>query len=146
MTKRDNYFRQIIDGFQGTHRALSPRTASISRQLPISQRAVLFAVAIHGELNIRRLADILQITPGATTQHITALESKHLLARVSDPADRRGVLVSLSTEGEAYISQLEHETLLRMKDVFSEVSDDELHTFVAVLGKINAKLRRDHTT
>jgi DNA-binding MarR family transcriptional regulator len=139
MTGKDVYYRKILTGLQGMHRGLSPRLKVIGKSLPLGQRAALVAVATHGKLNITVLAGMLHITPGAATQHITALEGEGLLIREVDPADKRGVLVSMSQEGADYMAKLEQEMYRYLQEVFSEVDDNELKTFVRVLEKINAK-------
>ncbi len=140
MTKRNDYYKQMIDGFLGMHRSLSPRGSELGN-LPAGQRAALVAVAIHGQINVKHLAELLYITPGAATQHVSSLESSGLAVRSVDPNDRRGVIIELSNAGSDYVSQLEVKTLQLLKEASTDVSDKDLETFVTVLKKISTKLR-----
>lgn len=55
--------------------------------------------------NPRELAQSSLITSGAMTSRLDRLEQAGLIARTADPADRRGVLVHLTGQGEKLAEQ-----------------------------------------
>ncbi len=70
--------------------------------------AVLSALRRAGPPHELRPADLLSdtlSTSGAMTNRLDRLEDAGLVRRVSDPSDRRGVLVRLTTEGRALTDQ-----------------------------------------
>jgi DNA-binding MarR family transcriptional regulator len=74
-----------------------------------SQFAVLIGAAYRqgrDGVSIRALADHIQLAPTHVTTEVGRLIRKGLLAKVVNPRDRRGVLVTLSPRGEAAIRQV----------------------------------------
>ena len=68
--------------------------------LKFSQFIVLnHLVRLGGDWNPARLANAFQVTKGAITNTLRRLESRGLIAVVSDPHDGRGKLVKLTAAG-----------------------------------------------
>jgi DNA-binding MarR family transcriptional regulator len=53
-----------------------------------------------GSLSLSRLAEAAVRTTGGMTKIVDRLERRGLVERVADPADRRGVLVGLTEDGQ----------------------------------------------
>src|SRR5690606_33547865 len=71
--------------------------------LSLGQGAVLFALARHGQMTPRALADHEKVQPPSMTRIITALEERGLVTRTPHPQDRRQQLVDLTEIGRAHV-------------------------------------------
>jgi DNA-binding MarR family transcriptional regulator len=56
-------------------------------------------------INLVTLTEAALVTSGAITKRIDRLEEAGLVARSSDPADRRGTLVKLTTKGRGVVDK-----------------------------------------
>jgi DNA-binding MarR family transcriptional regulator len=74
------------------------RTEAPATQVTPSQYSVLSALK-HGPSTVSALAEREHVSPPAITRSVVALEARGLVDRVTDPSDRRQVLVSLSARG-----------------------------------------------
>lgn len=85
----------------------------------------------HGELTAGELAREVGLTTGAVTAMVDRLESAQLLQRRNDPADRRKVLIELTSGAQMLVAdlygQLAHATLPHI----DALSDDNLLTLIA---------------
>ncbi|MGW3603818.1 MarR family winged helix-turn-helix transcriptional regulator [Micromonospora sp. NPDC005161] len=64
-----------------------------------SQSRALGVLARHGELRPGAIAEHLRIAPRSATEVIDDLQTRGLVERRPDPADRRATLVALTGEG-----------------------------------------------
>ena len=64
-----------------------------------SQSRALGVLARHGEVRPGTLAEHLRIAPRSATEVVDDLQSRGLVERRPDPADRRATLVALTEEG-----------------------------------------------
>ncbi|MGH3448465.1 MAG: MarR family winged helix-turn-helix transcriptional regulator [Nocardioidaceae bacterium] len=102
------------------HLDLARREAFARHQLETGEFDVLTALRRSGapyQLTPGRLIRATMVTSGTMTNRVDRLESKGLVERGPDPADRRGVLVRLTTEGRRRVDAaleglLEHERAL----------------------------------
>jgi DNA-binding MarR family transcriptional regulator len=74
-------------------------------QLPAASRAVLQHLALTGPVTVGELCDHLDRAQSVVSDIVASLESKDLLERQSDPADRRRRLVWLSPAGHCFLER-----------------------------------------
>ncbi len=118
------------------HLDLARRQAFAAHDLETWEFDVLSALRRAGEpyeLSPGRLIRETMVTSGTMTNRVDRLTTKGLVARLPDPADRRGVLVRLTPEGRTRVDAalaglLEHERLL-----LHELSDDDRETLAGLL-------------
>ena len=60
----------------------------------------------HGTMRLSELSDHLHIAPRSTTDVADALESRDLVRRRADPADRRATLVEVTERGAAILEAI----------------------------------------
>ena len=60
----------------------------------------------HGTMRLSELSDHLHIAPRSTTEVVDALESRDLVRRRADPADRRATLVEVTEHGAAILEAI----------------------------------------
>lgn len=80
-----------------------------------------------------RLAKACGITPGSMTAAIDRLEVLELVKRSPDPADRRGVLVSLTPKGIEVAEQLQASYAAAEAEILSPLDATEREELTALL-------------
>lgn len=100
-----------------------------------AQKRVLLVLGTHETMHVKQLAELLQVTSGAATQHVEALEKLGLLERSSITDDRRVVTVKLTPNGTDALRTIRklHEKM--MQELFAGLTDDELRTLVMLITK-----------
>jgi DNA-binding MarR family transcriptional regulator len=93
------------------------------------------------QLTQRELSDILDCTPRNVTGLVDALENAGFVARAKHPTDRRAVLVTLTTRGEALTAGWSADRDDGIARLFADTSSADLATFATVLDRVLAGLR-----
>lgn len=101
-----------------------------------AQGIALHMIANAGDLGIRRIAELMGVSRSAVTQFVDSLVGAGLLTRETDPGDRRSVRLSLTGEGRRAADELQRRQFDGASRLLSPLSDEELRTFKALLGKI----------
>lgn len=140
---RKELLQQIAENMQGIYRGMGQRYDHSKGSIPHGQKAALFSIALSENINVKQLAEILHVTSGAATQHIEALFTEGFVERLTDPSDRRNVIVTLSPKGKELIKKLKLKRITMMDDLFQEVKDDELQAFCNVMKKVNEKIIKE---
>ena len=65
---------------------------------------VITGIDLHAPCSLKELADALQVSSSACSQHIERLVQRKLVERVTDVNDRRGVKLDLTGSGHQVIS------------------------------------------
>jgi DNA-binding MarR family transcriptional regulator len=133
---RKETLQELIVSFQSMHRGMVHRGSSIKDSIPFGQKAALFTIAMHKTINIKSLASLLHVTPGAATQHVEALVQEGLVERNTDTIDRRNVTITLSKKGSKLAQKFRKHRFEMMEKLFSEISDQELQTYLDITKKI----------
>jgi DNA-binding MarR family transcriptional regulator len=86
------------------------------------------------------LSDKLLVSSGAMTNRLDRLESAGLVRRDPDPADRRGVLVSLTDEGDGLIERAVYQQARKEQEALAVLDDKEKAALEALLRKVTGFL------
>jgi len=112
----------------------------IAEQLGISTSELnCLKIFIEGniKISVKDLAERLNITSGGVTKIVGQLEDRSILRRDMDPEDRRGILVSLTSEGRSLINKLHKITNDYYTSIFSGLSDKEKDSILFGLESLN---------
>ncbi len=96
----------------------------------------LRVVGRHGPVRLGVVAEHLRIAPRSATDVIDRLESRGLVAREADPADRRAMLVRLTDAGVAAVRDVERHRRGAAGEFFAPLSPAERHTLGDLLGRL----------
>lgn len=86
----------------------------------MTEAAALSHLRTRGSLSARELAELTGLTPSTVTALLGRLESADLAERTPHPTDRRQIVVTLTTEGNARLDRSEKwmtEVLTRVDEV-----------------------------
>ncbi|MEJ3748424.1 MarR family transcriptional regulator [Actinomycetes bacterium KLBMP 9797] len=111
-----------------------------ARGLTRARANALWAVAQHGPLTQRQIADLLRVTPRNVTTLIDALERTGFVARTDHASDRRAVLIRLTPQGEAAAARMESEADALAQELFGDLSPTELATVTRALDHVAARI------
>jgi DNA-binding MarR family transcriptional regulator len=121
------------------HLDLARRTAFAEHDLESSEFDVLAALRRSGErsgMSPGQLLTVTLVTSGTMTNRIDRLESKGLVTRRSDPADRRGVLVALTELGRQRVDEALADLLRRERRILATLDDDQRDALAGLLKQL----------
>lgn len=102
--------------------------ASVENRVTLPQFRILVILASRGPQNLRSVAQGLGVNPSAATRLCDKLVSAGLIHRTDDPADRRNLVLRLTTDGHQLVQS---------------VIDQRSAAIAAVLAKMPPRLRDD---
>jgi DNA-binding MarR family transcriptional regulator len=82
------------------------------------------------------LSRALMRTSGAMSQRLARLERQGLIERSLDPADRRGIVVSLTAKGRRLVERIAAEHLANERELLAPLSRNEQKALAALLKKL----------
>jgi DNA-binding MarR family transcriptional regulator len=82
------------------------------------------------------LSRALMRTTGAMSQRLASLERKDLVARALRPADRRGVVVKLTTKGRELVDEIAADHLANERNLLAGLSAKEQELLASLLKKL----------
>lgn len=134
--------KQLIEEFMGSVRALG-RALWADRadcfkhyKLHPGQVRVLYFVLRQQHVAVKDVAKVLGTSASAATQLVDSLVKAGFLARVSDPSDRRRVVLTLSAKGRAKFEKFRGEHLAMVAKAFTPLTDGELSTLIRIHRKV----------
>ncbi|HEX2903977.1 MAG TPA: MarR family transcriptional regulator [Jatrophihabitans sp.] len=80
--------------------------ADIEDAVTITQFRTLVVLSNFGEINLNRLAELLDVTPSTAMRMIDRLLAADLVTRRDNPVNRREVVLGLTGEGEQLVRQV----------------------------------------
>lgn len=90
-----------------------------------------------GEMTQQQLADQLQKDKNSVTQLVDALERKGFIERRRNPHDRRSNTLVLTEKAEHLKMEAKRKGILIMDKMLVGVTEEEQHTLLAILRKLN---------
>ncbi len=122
-----------------------PRTPS--NGLRRSELIFLYALAQHVAppaqgIKASELSSVLEITPGAVTHVLNELEKAGYVARVSDPADRRIVLIQPTEKGKSAVDQTRDEMMLDLNNLVSYLGEEDSRECIRLFSRVLAFIKQ----
>lgn len=108
-------------------------------ELNVGEFDVLAALRRAGkpyQLPPHQLQGMVLISSGGLTNRLNRLETNGLIARLPDPSDRRGVLVTLTKKGLAIVDEAAEYHLAAEAEMLSPLDADERRQMAALLKKL----------
>ncbi|MFM6849534.1 MAG: MarR family winged helix-turn-helix transcriptional regulator [Terrabacter sp.] len=127
----------------GAARALRRRwTTGLGPDLSPHDARALRVVGHHGPTRLGVVAEHLRIAPRSATDVVDRLESRGLVARAPDPADRRAMTVSMTPHGEEVLAQVDAARREGAAEFFGGLTDRERASLAAVLARLDDRHSR----
>lgn len=115
------------------HRRAAEETSPSGLQLTVAERGMLLVLGQLQPVNLRRLAEMMQINAGPASQYVQRLVEKGLVERERDQTDRRTWWLRLSTSGRQAYTESMQGALLYTRDMLSSLDEPEQRQFYTLL-------------
>ncbi|WP_182353465.1 MarR family winged helix-turn-helix transcriptional regulator [Flaviflexus huanghaiensis] len=143
-SNRAELIREILSGVTALAKVLSTeqRRPFEGKVLSRSQLLALFLLArVPAGLTPGRLAELLDVTPGAVTQLIDGLRAEgHVETQVSR-TDARSRIVVLSGSAHQEVERFETAVVARLQTRFAGLTDGELASLAHMMNRITTEDR-----
>jgi DNA-binding MarR family transcriptional regulator len=124
----------------GAARALRRRWATgLGPELSPHDARALRVIGHHGPTRLGVVADHLRIAPRSATDVVDRLESRGLVHRAPDPADRRAMTVSLTELGESVLAEVDEARRVGAADFFGALSERERASLATILARLDPR-------
>ncbi|MGW5382570.1 MarR family winged helix-turn-helix transcriptional regulator [Nocardia sp. NPDC003963] len=110
---------------------------SADASLPLSLAGVLAALATRGECRQSELAADLHLTPSSMSRQISELVASGYVLRTTDPADKRALLIRVSSRGTEILRRTTERRSERLRAMCADWSQQDALTAVASLRHLN---------
>ena len=100
------------------------------------QYRILLILRKEGQIQQKKLQDILKIQSGSISEILSKLESRCLIKRFRDELDKRRILISLTEEGYKTIIAIEEEFKNEEQYLFDTLDEDECEQLGSILKKL----------
>jgi DNA-binding MarR family transcriptional regulator len=99
---------------------------------------ILITIQKCGPTHAGALAERLELDKGLLSRQLRALEEFGLLARASDPSDKRAAIISLSPEGLRRVEAVRAADREVLYDQLRDWEVDDLEKLAELLARVNA--------
>ena len=140
----DPEIERAVAGYEALIATISTARAPVfpDSHLSMSQMKVLMLLAVGGERRMSDLAPQLGISLSTLSSLVERLVEADLAQRGEDPRDRRSVLVSLTSEGRALLDRFQELGGEQLRELLSQLSEQELATVNQAIEVLVAAARR----
>ncbi len=136
---REDLFQTLTQRMMSVMRHVRHHAPSPEPPLSPPHLHLLFMIG-HGKddgISVKELAERSSVTPGAITQFVDALVDKDLVARESDPSDRRIVRLKLTELAKNQLKKFRKEHLKSMSRIFDALNNDEIKQLIKLFTKLD---------
>lgn len=121
-------------------RVLAERAKGVDDKLSTPSFLMLTYLAESGPQRSSDVVDHFDIDKGAISRQVAQLEELGLIERAPDPEDGRAQLIEVTELGHTRLRTMAEQRRAMLMARLSDWADDDLATFVSLLGRYNASL------
>jgi DNA-binding MarR family transcriptional regulator len=138
MAQRTELLREIFSTMSMAHRLMHAHVqcALGAGNLSMSQIHHLTLIHHNQPISLKTLAAKMQLTPGAVTQLVDALEKTGYVMRTQDQHDRRITNISVSASGAQKLTDFKKTTQHIFRQASRSLDEQELEIFLKVQQKM----------
>ena len=92
--------------------------------------------------DLTSVREYLAVTKASVSQMLSSLEKRGLLVRKIDPANRRNLIVTLTSEGIERLRQKEFQVERRLRELLAELGETDALQFITLINKMNTVLSK----
>jgi MarR family transcriptional regulator for hemolysin len=119
-------------------RAFDEALDEVGGTLPIW--LVLLNLKIHRPANQRELAEAVGVREATLTHHLNAMDTRGLITRTRDPANRRIHVVEITEAGEAAFGRLRDAAMTFNAKLCAGFSEEDMDSLRGLLGRLAANV------
>lgn len=118
--------------------AMSERLVRLG--ISMAQLNILYTLHRSGEMPMRRLAEVLNVSDSNATGLVDRMEERGLIERTRVPEDRRVVRVRITQDGVRILDENDALTDDLMRDVLARLDPSQLETIAIAVADLRASL------
>jgi len=147
MENRKKIVEEITEALYSIRRKIASEMHHVSDEMQIThpQWIVLHHVKKSGMINIKDLANLLEITSSAATQIVDGLVKKEFLLRKRNKEDRRILNIELSDKAINKFNSIKSASFNTLSALFDVLDDEELQKYRDLNNKIVSKIPDKNT-
>jgi DNA-binding MarR family transcriptional regulator len=133
---------QVMETFSDIMKLIHQQTYSIMRDKNIypGQPRLITLIKRNEGITQKELSQKNCVKPATITEMLKKLELNHYVYRVPDEKDKRIMRVYLTAQGQRFAEHSEQYAKNMTDLIFRGFSDEELHTFTRLMGRIRNNL------
>lgn len=108
--------------------------------LTMSQFMMLSLLCKRGQTKMSDFAGVLNVTTAALTGMADKLVKEGYVARLSDPQDRRVVMISATAKGKKIVERMDEHRKGQIINMFGRVSENDRQEYLRILERIKSNL------
>ena len=142
MENRRKIVEEITEALYSIRRKIASEMHHVSDEMQIThpQWIVLHHVKKSGMINIKDLANLLEITSSAATQIVDGLVKKQFLLRKRNEKDRRILNIELSDKAISKFNSIKSASFNTLSALFDVFDDEELQKYRDLNKKIASRI------
>lgn len=141
MSEKEQLLQEIMTNMSTGRRLMMACMQRFKRETTTSQTEALAIVYHEGPITLKQLAEQMQLTPGSISQLIEQLERLDLVTRTPSTTDRRVTHVTTTEKGTAEVLRIKAQKEDLFKNVYKDLSLDEIRIMAKVQEKMIAYLK-----
>jgi len=128
----------LADTFGAVARQLREKSAETLAPWDITPAHLraLRTLARHETMRLSELSDRLQIAPRTATEVVDALQTRGLVGRRADPADRRAILVEVTERGADTLAEIRATSGTEAGRIFGRLGPADRAELARILSKL----------
>ncbi len=112
----------------------------VKQGVSMTHMHVLWTLQHHGDLSMKHMADLLDVSVSSATGIIDRMEERGLVVRARVPGDRRVVLVQLADAGQQALEEIQAVRHGRMTSILAHLAPEQLECLAQALVDIRSAL------
>lgn len=142
MTEKEQLLQEIMTNMNTGRRLMVACMQRFKRNITASQTEVLMLINHDGPITQKQLAEQMQLTPGSITQLVEQLKRLGFVKRTPSTTDRRVTHVTVTEQGTAEVSGIKAQKEELFKNVYKDMTIEEVRTMAKVQEKMIAYLKQ----
>lgn len=136
--EREKFLAEAIDTMSALTRDLAAAGSYPFRErgLGRARMNLLYQLSRRGSLGVGALAALLDVTPGAVSQHVDHLRQAGLVTVDVDPLDARARIVALTDQARAEVDEFQRGWIDAIAPRFDALSIDDVHELRRLLSLV----------
>ncbi len=146
--EREDLVQELIERMMAIMRKVRHDTVPSEPLLSMPQLHILFTIAMKkgAGVSVSELAELTGVTPGAVTQFVKPLVAQDLVARESDPSDRRIVRLCLTSKARGQMARMRREYLDAAARTFGVLGIEDIRTLNDILTRLDVPIEKEETS
>jgi len=141
MSEKEQLLQEIMANMTTGHRLMMACMQRFKRSTTASQAEALAIIYYDGPITQKKLAERMRLTPGSITQLVEQLERLEFVKRTPSSTDRRVTHVAVTEKGNAEITRMKSQKEEIFKNVYKDMTIEEIRTMAKVQEKMIAYLK-----